>query len=145
MENRQIENVFDGYVKGEFMEDNRFKQFKNCRIMAVYEKKMRNIKDTGTYLIEIEIEQEGSCFSRYLDIKIDKHNLYKELQTLVKGEVQRLYLAHGMADIDIYKRGDKYCIDWSPSDSNYNEMYFEEENFIFNFVDALESNEKKQY
>jgi hypothetical protein len=129
------------------MKDNRFKEFENCRIMGTYKRKLSNIKDSGTYLLQISIEKEGTYFPDYIDIKIDKHNLYDDLRKVVSGETERLYLAHGMTDIDIYrnKTTNKYCIRWSPNDSSYNYMYFEEENFLLDFVNALKPNTEKQY
>ncbi len=127
--------------------DDRFKHFENCRIMGTYEKKLSNIKESGSYLIKVAIDKEDSYFSDYIDIKIDKRNLYDDLKKLINEEIDRLYLAYGMTDVDIYKspRNNKYCIEWSPSEMSYNYMYFEEENFMLDFVNALEPNEEKQY
>lgn len=127
------------------MEDNRFKEHKNCEIINVYRKIMANIKGLTDYLVEIRVKKEDSVFGDYINLKIDKNNIYKELMELIDGKRERVYATHAMADIDIFKskRENKYCIEWSPNEASYHYFYFEEGNFINNFVRAFMPDEEK--
>ena len=130
------------------MTDNRFKEHKNCEVLNVYRKIMANVKGLNDYLVEIIVNKEDTCFPDYINLKIDKNNIYQELMELVEGKRERVYATHGMADIDIFKsiRKNKYCIEWSPNEVSYHYFYFEEENFMNNFVRAfMPDDEKVQY
>lgn len=133
---------------GKGMTDNRFKEHKNCEVLNVYRKIMANVKGLNDYLVEILVKNENSVFGDYINIKIDKNNIYKELMEMVEDKRERVYATHGMTDIDIFKskRENKYCIEWSPNEASYHYFYFEEENFINNFVRAfMPDDEKVQY
>ena len=126
--------------------DDRFHYYKNCRIFGVYKRIRANVV-LNEYLVEIVIDKENSCFSDYINIKLLKSNLYDELKELISGKRERVYAAHGMADIDIFKsdRENKYCIEWSPNEASYNYFYFEKENFENDFVMAFMPDEEKKY
>jgi len=102
------------------MMDERFHENKDCKILGVYKRIRPNTKLLNEYLVEIMINKEGSCFSDYINIKLDKENLYNELKELISNKKERVYAAHGMADIDIFnsKRENKYCIEWSPNEAS---------------------------
>lgn len=130
------------------MTDNRFKEHKNCEVLNVYRKIMANVKGLNDYLVEIIVHKENDIFGDYINLKIDKSNLYQELMELVEGKRERVYATHGMTDIDIFKskRENKYCIEWSPTEMSYHYFYFEEENFMNNFVRAfMPDDDKVQY
>lgn len=126
------------------MTDDRFHDHKNCRILGVYKRIHGNIKILNEYLIEIAVEKEDSCFPDYFDVKLNKDNLYGELKELVSGKRKRVYAAHGMTDIDFFRseNGNKYCIEWSPSEASYHYFYFDAKDFIDNFVESLKSDEE---
>ena len=135
-------------IEVDLMTDSRFIEHKNCEIFNVYRKIMANVKGLNDYLVEIIVNKEDTCFPDYINLKIDKNNIYQELIELVNDKRERVYTTHGMADIDIFKskRENKYCIEWSPNEMSYHYFYFDEENFINNFVNAfMPDNEKRQY
>ena len=117
-------------------------------LINVYRKIMANVKGLNEYLVEIIVNKEDTCFPDYINLKIDKNNIYQELMELVEGKRERVYATHGMADIDIFKSGreNKYCIEWSPNEASYHYFYFEKENFMNNFIRAfMPDDEKVQY
>lgn len=127
------------------MMDNRFKEHKNCEVLNVFRKIMANVKGLNDYLVEIIVNKEDDFFPDYINLKIDKSNMYQELMEMVEEKRERVYATHGMADIDIFKskRENKYCIEWSPNEMSYHYFYFEEKNFIDNFVRAFMPDEEK--
>jgi hypothetical protein len=127
--------------------DDRFHNYKDCRILGVYKRIRANVKLLNEFLIEIAINKEDSCFSDYINIKLGKSNLYEELHELMSGKRERVYAAYGMADIDIFKseRENKYCIEWSPNEASYNYYYFEKEDFEKDFIMAFMPDEEKEY
>ena len=127
--------------------DDRFHNYKDCRILGVYKRIRANVKLLNEFLIEIAINKEDSCFSDYINIKLGKSNLYEELKELASGKRERVYAAYGRADIDIFKseRENKYCIEWSPNEASYNYYYFEKEDFEKDFIMAFMPDEEKEY
>lgn len=83
--------------------DDRFHNYKDCRIIGVYRRIRANTKILNEFLVDIAIDKTDACFSDYINIKLSKSNLYKELKELVTGKRDRVYAAYGMADIDIFK------------------------------------------
>ena len=128
------------------MKDKRFKEHKDCEVRNVYKRIMANVKGLNDYLVEIAVNKEDSCFPDYINLKIDKSNIYQELIEMVEDKRERVYAAHGMTDIDIFKsrRENKYCIEWSPNEMSYHYFYFEEDNFINNFVRAFMPDDEKK-
>ena len=60
------------------MTDNRFKEHKNCEVLNVYRKIMANVKGLNEYLVEIIVNKEDTCFPDYINLKIDKNNIYQD-------------------------------------------------------------------
>lgn len=127
--------------------DDRFHDYKDCRILGVYKRIRVNTKILNEFLIEIAIDKKDTCFSDYINIKLSKGNLYEELKDLASGKRERVYAAYGMADIDIFKseKENKYCIEWSPNEASYNYYYFEKEDFEKDFIMAFMPDEEKEY
>lgn len=127
--------------------DDRFHDYKDCRILCVYRRIRANKKILKEFLVEIAINKKDTCFPDYINIKLSKSNLYEELKELKSGKRERVYAAYGMADIDIFKseKENKYCIEWSPIESSYNYYYFEKEDFEKDFIMAFMPDNEKIY
>lgn len=127
--------------------DDRFHDYKDCRILGVYRRIRANTKILNEFLIEIAIDKKDTCFSDYINIKLSKGNLYEELKELAFGKRERVYAAYGMTDIDIFKseKENKYCIEWSPNEACYNYYYFKKEDFEKDFIMAFMPDEEKEY
>lgn len=54
------------------------------------------------------------------DIKIQNYNVKEQLKELIEGVRSRIFLAFGMADIDIFRKNhETYIIEWSPYEAVY--------------------------
>lgn len=126
--------------------DNRFKEFDNCEVVSVWGRKLPNIKHNNEFMVKIAIRKEDTVFPDYVDVVFSGPNLYNELKKLMNKEKERVYAAHGMADIDFffYPRKNKYCLEWSPNEASYNYFCFTEEEFT-KIVDAIAPDEEKEY
>ena len=85
--------------------------FKNCIIEKV------EVKDFNEYWIYINANDNKEHI-----VKIQSHNLLEELILLKNNEKTRLYLSCRMADIDIFKVENGYCIAWSPIEIIYQDF-----------------------
>lgn len=110
--------------------------YKDCDILNVYQKIVGNVGRMNHFLLEIRYTDKENK-TKYMNMKIDKSDMYQELVELVEGKRQRIYASHNMTDIDIYKQGKDYCIEWSPSDLSYHCFCFKEKDFINHFVNSI--------
>ena len=110
--------------------------YKSCRIESVWKKCVGSAICNGEYLIKIMAKSEDSMMSSEREIQILHHKLKSELLMLINNKKERLYLAYGMANIDIYKRNEKYEIEWSPNDGQDDIFVIEKNDFEKNFVDV---------
>ena len=106
-----------------------YETFKNCQILSVYKRLPDIYKD-----YEIHIGTDGM---KVFTVKITCHNLKEELLKVLNGDTERIYLAHGMSDVDVYKKGKDFCIEWSPIETVYQDFIFTKSKFT-ELIETLE-------
>lgn len=86
------------------------KSFSNCKIQNV-------VWTDGLPKLSFEvIDPAGEVH----DIKIQNYNVKEQMKELVEGVRGRVFLAFGMADIDIFRKNhETYIIEWSPYEAVY--------------------------
>ncbi len=102
------------------MFDVKHETIKNCEVLNVWQKLPTLYNE---YTIELVERKKDTCFPEYHEIKIQSSKLYDELLELKQNKKDRCVLAHGMADIDIYRKGKGYIIENSPNEGLY--LYYE--------------------
>jgi len=108
--------------------DPRFIHITNCEVRALYRKVP---KIFGGWKIDIVYrEGDNDIFPVSMSIEIDQTKFGDELLDAdFRKEDTRLCYTNGMTDIDIFKRGDDYCIYYSINDGSYVYFFFSEEEF----------------
>jgi hypothetical protein len=122
------------------MLDIRHVKFENCKFGGVYKRLPRHYNE---YLIQIRVKQKDSIFSDTHEIYIDSSNIYDKFIDIKIGRKERSYFAHGMTDIDVYKQGGKYIINYSPTDSMHAYYILNQKNFD-ELIGALEDTVAKE-
>lgn len=113
------------------------------KIMGVH-KRIGIDSVTDRYLmIHIQNSEFLPTKSRYI-LFSHKCDLYDELKELIQGKRDRVYTTYGMEDIDFSCDSNRnhYCIEHSPIEGVYNHYWFTKNDFIDNFVSALDPNIK---
>jgi len=107
--------------------DPRFVNVTDCKIMALYRKIP---KQFGGWKINISYkEDDEDLFPKYYSINIDQSKFGEELLNADFKDDKRLYYTNGMTDIDIFKRGEDFCIYHSINDGSYVHFFFSAEEF----------------
>lgn len=96
-----------------------WRRVQDCDVLGVYQ---RLPNAFGEYVIELTGRNEqGFCIGPY-NIKIQAQNFYEKLLGLKEGRLERCVFAHGMADIDIFKRDGCFVIMHSPNEVTHIEF-----------------------
>lgn len=86
---------------------------------------------------------EGEVFDHHYEVDIKQHDFKDRLQRLLQGKSEREYFAYGMANIDVYGRGDTFVIDCSPFDGCHDE-YILKKGELERLVHLLTLSEQKE-